>query len=133
MYNANIQIVGFFEFSRILETTKTSIRPVLKHFAGETRDFMRDNITRGIRRKPSSGTLAKSIKVKETKGIDGTVSFSVGDPNDLPVYWEVVNNGGYFTDDGRSVIDHTDDEIIRRERRSYLQINKISIDWLYNR
>ncbi len=42
-------------------------------------------------------------------------------------------NGGYFTDQGRSVIDYTGDEIRSRGRQYYLELTKLSLDWIYNK
>lgn len=40
-------------------------------------------------------------------------------------------NGGYFTEPGKSVIDYTGDEIRDRGRQYYLEIIKLSLDWIY--
>jgi len=62
-------------------------------FAGEmAADFMRNCISDDIKRQPSTGTLANSIKVTE-ENLPNMYKVSVGKLDELPIYWYVINYG----------------------------------------
>lgn len=93
MYTASLQISGLSEHIKDLNQKKKDIDPLLKKIATESRNIMKAYIK--PRRKASTGTLKRSIRVKKQNLGKGIVSYIVGDIKDLPEYWKVVNYGGY--------------------------------------
>lgn len=93
MFTANIQFAGVDEITKDLQALAREIDPVLKRFANKTAKQMKSYIK--PRRTPSTGNLARSIKVYKKREGKGIVSYAVGDPSEMPIYWYVVNYGGY--------------------------------------
>lgn len=93
MYTASITVAGVDELNKALEAKAKDIEPILKKIALDTQKQMRSYIK--PRRKGSTGTLSKSIKIYKRRSGKGIVSYHVGDPADMPEYWYVVNYGGY--------------------------------------
>lgn len=94
MYKAKLKISDLKVHVKELKQKKKDIEPLLKKIATESRDIMKSYIK--PRRKGSTGNLKRSIKVKKQNLGKGIISYIVGDVNDLPEYWEVVNYGGYI-------------------------------------
>ena len=71
-------------------------------FIRRTANYMARRIREGVRRKPSTGRLANSIKSYVTFGGNVTVA-DAGRKSDLPGYWAAVNYGGIIPGGGKFV------------------------------
>jgi len=71
-------------------------------FSRRTANYMARRVREGVRRKPSTGRLANSIKSYVTFGGGVTVA-DAGRKSDLPRYWAAVNYGGIIPGGGKFV------------------------------
>lgn len=93
MYKATVNISGLKDLDRVLDTEFRTASNKIKDIAEDTKKIMQSYIK--PRRRGSTGRLRESITVKKAYTGAGTIYYDVGRTKDMPIYWEVVNNGGY--------------------------------------
>lgn len=98
IYNVKITSQGKppWEFMRnVTGRIHFEFQDKLVELSEETVARMQQIINESIKRPPSSGLLANSIKMDILNTTAG-VEIGIGKIADLPIYWEVINNGGYI-------------------------------------